>query len=113
MTCCKGKNCSSNVTTIPRIRWFLYSKLECEFYKFPPTPAALKGNLRPKFHSCIYDIILMNLWKKSLVQSFESGVSDVILANVENTSPQVIFFRHSFMIVLTTSQELMKLPSFE
>ena len=29
-----------------------------------------KGELRPKNHPCFYVIILMTLWKKSLVQSF-------------------------------------------
>ena len=36
------KNCPSNVTTIPQIRWYLYSKLKCEFNQLRPTQAALK-----------------------------------------------------------------------
>ena len=31
------------------------------------------GDLRPKIYSCFYDIILMILWKKSLVQSAVCG----------------------------------------
>ena len=42
MTCYKGRNCPNNVTTIPRIRWYLYSKFKCEFNQLPPTQAALK-----------------------------------------------------------------------
>ena len=42
MTCYKGKNCPSNVTTIPQIRWYLYSKLKCEFNQLRSTQAALK-----------------------------------------------------------------------
>ena len=69
------------------------------FYKFPPTPAALKGDLRPKIHHCFYDIISMILWRKKelctkfcgvlisshevmKLKSFEQGVSDVILENL-------------------------------
>ena len=40
--CYKGKNCPSNVTTLPQIGWYLYSKLQCEFYKFSPTQAVWK-----------------------------------------------------------------------
>ena len=32
----------SNVTTIPQVRWYLYSKLQCEFYKFSPIKAVWK-----------------------------------------------------------------------
>ena len=47
------------------------------------------------------------------LQSFESGVSDVITANVQNISPLFNFMKrkllHSCMVVLTISPELMKL----
>ena len=36
------KNSPSNVTTIPEQIWYVYSKLKCEFNKFPPTQVALK-----------------------------------------------------------------------
>ena len=42
VTCYKGKNCPRTVTTIPQISWYLYSKLQCESNKLPPTQAALK-----------------------------------------------------------------------
>ena len=39
--------------------------------KYPATPVdRFKGDLRPKTHPSFYVIILMILWKKSLVQSF-------------------------------------------
>ena len=41
VTCYTGKYCPSNVTTIPQIRWYLYSKLKCEFNQLLPTQAAL------------------------------------------------------------------------
>ena len=55
MTCYKGKNCSSNPTTIPQIRWYLYSRLQCEFNKLPPTQAALKY----KIFRCHYVILVL------------------------------------------------------
>ena len=42
VTCCKGKNCPSNVTAIPQVRWYLYSKLKCGFNKLLTTQAVLK-----------------------------------------------------------------------
>ena len=30
----------------------------------------MRGDMRSKLHSCSYDIFLLNLWRKSLVQSF-------------------------------------------
>ena len=51
--------------------------------KYPATPVdRFKGELRPKTHPCFYAISSMTLWKKSLVQSSESGVIDIILANI-------------------------------
>ena len=58
------------------------------------------------------------------LQSFESGVSDVTPANVQNISALVFFahffefhgkknFLHSFMVVLTISCEHIKLRNFE
>ena len=58
------------------------------------------------------------------LQSFESGVSDVTPANLQNISALVFFahfcefhekkiFLHSFVVVLTISCELTKLRSFE
>lgn len=38
----REKNYSSNVTTMPKIRWYLYFKLQCELEKLPPTQAAPK-----------------------------------------------------------------------
>ena len=47
------------------------------------------------------------------LQSFESGVSDVITANTQNISPLFNFMKrkllHSSMVVLTISHELVKL----
>ena len=38
----KGKNCTSNVTTIPQMSWYLYSKLQSEFNKLSSAKAILK-----------------------------------------------------------------------
>ena len=38
----KGKNYTSNVTTIPQMSWYLYSKLQSEFNKLSSTKAILK-----------------------------------------------------------------------
>ena len=41
----KGKNCPNNVTKVPQIRWYHYSKLKHEFNNLPPKQAALKYDI--------------------------------------------------------------------
>ena len=48
-----------------------------------------KRDLRQKSHHCFYGIILMILWEKNFVQTFESSVSDAIPATVQNNSSLV------------------------
>ena len=98
----------------------------------------LKGDLRPKGYSCFYDILLLILWGKRIIQSFVVFWSDFkklwshkVLnsekwrhtRNVQKISPLVLFaffvrfmekkLLHSFMVFLYIFNELVKLGSFE
>ena len=76
--------------------------LQCEFFKFPPTQAALKGDLRPKLSHNFNDSmekepctkfcgILISSREVMKLQSLESGLSDVTSTNVQNISPLACF----------------------
>ena len=73
-----------------------------------------------------YCDVLISFQEVVNLQSFQSGVSDVKLANVQNISSLVIFFilsmffltlwkknlLHNFIVFLTVSHELKRLRSF-
>ena len=65
-----GKKLPTNIDTIPKLRWYLFSKFQCSIEKLPPTVAALKLKVfRSHYVTLVLRRACMNLQR---LLSFES-----------------------------------------